>query len=64
MYISLNEFYYEVGLRQTPVGNELGWNANDDGLIDMKFSTQLVDDQPCIVVDYHIQPRYDYARLM
>lgn len=60
MYVSLNEFYYELGLKCTGMGNELGWNV-DDGLIDLHFSTQLSEDEtPCLVVDYHIAPRYDY----
>ena len=60
MYVSLNEFYWEVGLDSTPLGEEMGWHI-DRGLIDMKFSTQLSDDdRPCLVVDYSIAPRYDY----
>ncbi|MCI9004419.1 MAG: hypothetical protein HFH39_04100 [Lachnospiraceae bacterium] len=61
MYVSLNEFYYELGLRCTEMGNELGWNVND-GLVDLHFSTQLSEDEtPCLVVDYHIAPRYGYC---
>lgn len=64
MYISLNEFYYELGLRPIKLGNELGWNI-DDGLIDLHFSSQLADDgTPCLVVDYHVAPRYGYRDLM
>lgn len=61
-YISLNEFYYEIGLKPTSLGNELGWNVAKDGLIDLNFTSQLSDDgTPCLVVDYHIAPRYDYS---
>lgn len=61
MYVSLNEFYYELGIRATKIGNELGWNL-DDGLIDLHFSSVLTeDDTPCLAVDYHIAPRYGYA---
>ena len=64
MYLSLNEFYDELGLRPTSLGNELGWNI-DDGLIDIHFSSQLSeDDQPCLVLDYCVAPRYGYERLM
>lgn len=64
MYISLNEFYYEIGLRQTDVGNDLGWNIQD-GLIDFEFSSQLAeDDTPCLVIGYRIAPRYDFRALM
>ena len=64
-YISLNEFYVEIGLSPTSIGNELGWNVGSDGLIDLHFTSQLSDDgTPCLVVDYHIAPRYNYASLM
>lgn len=63
MYISLNEFYSEIGLPGNDIGNDLGWNI-DDGLIDLHFSSQLADDgRPCVVVDYHITPRYGYEKL-
>lgn len=63
MYLSLNDFYYELGLRPTKQGNEMGWNIND-GLIDLHFSTQLSDDdEPCLVIDYHVAPRYGYGDL-
>ena len=63
MYLSLNEFYDALGLKPTSLGNELGWNL-DDGLIDIHFSSQIADnDTPCVVVDYHIAPRYGYEKL-
>lgn len=64
MYISLNEFYYEVGLPRTSIGDELGWNI-DGGLIGLEFSSQLAEDgTPCLVIDYGIAPRYEYEKLM
>lgn len=63
-YISLNEFYYELGLDSTKNGSYLGWNI-DNGLIEVEFSACIAeDDTPCIVVDYTIAPRYDYDKLM
>lgn len=63
MYMSLNEFYYEVGLPGISVGDDLGWNL-DDGLLDVTFSAQLDEDnQPCIVLDYLVRPRYNYQDL-
>lgn len=60
MYISLDDFYDEIGLAHTKLGNQLGWNV-DRGLIELHFSAQLAEnDRPCIVVDYHIAPYYDY----
>lgn len=64
MYISLNEFYNELGLTGTNLGDQLGWNV-EDGLIELDFSSQLSDDgTPCIVIDYLIAPKYDYCKLM
>lgn len=61
MYISLNDFYYEIGLNGTSLGDELGWNI-EKGYIDISFSSQLADDgTPCLVIEYHIAPRYDFC---
>lgn len=60
MYISLNDFYYEIGLDNTKLGDDLGWNINN-GLIELNFSSQLASDgTPCLVMDYSIAPKYDF----
>jgi len=62
MYISLNDFYYEIGLNPIGIGNDLGWNI-DHGYIELKFSSQLTDDgNPCLVIDYQVVPSrlYDF----
>lgn len=62
MYVSLNDFYDELGLDYTKVGRELGWSV-DDGLIDIHFSSQLADDgTPCLVVEYSTPPKYKFDR--
>ena len=61
-YVSLNDFYYEIGLSSTKLGNELGWSS-DKGLIRVDFSSQLAEDgTPCLVVDYDHMPCYDFDR--
>lgn len=61
MYVSLNDFYDELGLDHTKLGDDLGWNL-DDGLIDLDFSSQLADDEtPCLVVDYSVAPNYNFS---
>ena len=63
MYISLNEFYWEIGLDSTEIGDELGWNI-DNGLIELTFSSQLSrDGVPCLVVNYRIAPKYGYSTM-
>ena len=62
IYISLNEFYYEIGLNSTSIGDDLGWNI-DHGYIELSFSSQLADEgTPCLVIDYQVAPRYEYNR--
>lgn len=60
MFISLNEFYYEIGLNETKLGDVLGWNI-DRGYIDVRYSAQLAKGEtPCLVLEYRIVPQYDY----
>ena len=60
-YISLNEFYYEVGLDGVGAGDDLGWNI-ERGYLELHFSSQLASDgTPCLVVGFDTPPRYDYA---
>ena len=61
-YIPLNDFYDEVGLEHSDLGNELGWRV-DKGLIDARFGAQVASDgRPCIVVNFNIVPERDYWR--
>lgn len=60
-YVSLNEFYDELGLDHIRLGYDLGWKI-DNGLIEIDFSSQLAEDgTPCIVVNYSIAPEYGYS---
>ena len=62
-YISLDEFYNEIGLEPIKSSSRLGWNL-DDGLIELDFGTCLAEnDEPCIVVDYSRLPKYDFDKL-
>lgn len=63
-YISLDEFYSEVGLESTSISSYVGWNL-DDGLIELEVSTCLAEnDEPCLVINYRIAPRYEFDKLM
>lgn len=58
MYISLNEFYWELDLESTELGDLMGWDI-DHGLIDLGFSSQICDDGvPALVINYRVAPRY------
>ncbi len=63
MYIGLNDFYDEIGLAPTRLGEDLGWNM-DNGEIRVSFSTQLADDgAPCLVLNYEVVPKFSYEVL-
>lgn len=59
-YLSLNEFYYELGLQGTYIGDRLAWRA-DRGLVETNFSAQLAEDgTPVLVLEFITPPSYDY----
>lgn len=63
MYVSLNEFYDLLDLESVAIGDDIGWNANY-GLVNINFSSQISSEgKPCLVLDYDVLPRYDYANL-
>lgn len=63
-YVSLNELYGEIGLDDVKNGSLMGWNL-DTGLIELTFETCLAEnDEPCVVIDYMVGPRYDFDKLM
>lgn len=64
MYVSLNEFYSELGLSHTSIGDELGWNM-DDGMLEI-FITAVKDEKgrPCLVLDYNVAPKYDFSKMV
>lgn len=64
-YISLNEFYDEIGLAHASIGDGLGWNVGSNSIIKVSFHAELTDDdEPCIVLDYVNPPIYGYDRYL
>lgn len=58
MFIPLNDFFYEIGLAPTKLGDLLGWDI-DNGYVELNFSSQLTADNiPFLVIDYSVAPRY------
>ena len=63
-YVSLNEFYDEIDLDHTKIGDDIGWNTWRDGLIEIDFSSSIAKDgRPCLVLDYTVEPRYDFYKM-
>lgn len=61
MYVSLNEFYDDIGLPHTKIGDMLGWTV-EDGKIDVDFSYGPADDgRPCLIVMYNVVPKRGYS---
>lgn len=59
-YVSVNDFYDELGLDHTSIGYDLGWNT-ERGLIKIEFSAHKTrDDRPCLAIDYVTAPTYGY----
>lgn len=52
-YISLNDFYYAIGLDPIGLGDDLGFHI-ENGLINFGFSSLIKDDKPCIVLEYEV----------
>lgn len=60
-FISLNDYYDELGLPDIGMGHDLGF-AIDDGMIEPTFSTSITaDDRPCLVLNYVVSPKYGYG---
>lgn len=63
MYVSLNEFYDELDLPRTTLGDKLGWNINKTRIIEVYFSSHISDtDEPCLVINFEDIPEYDYQK--
>lgn len=59
-HVSLNDFYYELGLEDIGFGDDLGWNVSKNGragLIKIDFHAHLEEDgKPSIVLEFTVAP--------
>lgn len=63
-YVSLNSLYDMLKLEHTKMSDELGWNIDRDGYVEIEVSAQISEDsQPCLVLDFSAMPRYEYWKL-
>lgn len=62
--VTLNDFYYELGLPGIDIGNNMGWSLHT-GLIKIYPSAQMVDEgeehegEPCMVLNFENPPQYE-----
>lgn len=61
-YVSLNEFYDEIGLDRTDLGDDLGWNTGHT--IDLDFDLIRTEDDKALWVIYYLNaPKYKFDDL-
>lgn len=60
-YVSVNDWFDEIGLDHTEMGDAMGWNVYKS--LDIDFSPGIADDgEPCLVIDYsNSRPQYNYT---
>lgn len=64
-YISLSEFYDEVGLTHTSASDYIGWNLHKDGQLSVDFVASKTDNgKPCLMLEYMVMPRYGFQEIM
>lgn len=62
-YISLTEFYVEIGLAPTEISGRIGWRVDQD-IIEIDYPAIKADDgTPCLSLDYLVQPEYDFDKI-
>ena len=56
-WLSINEFYYELGLDNIEMGDQLGWIAQH-AILDIKYNVAMAkNDEPCLVMEYRVAPK-------
>lgn len=57
MYKTINDLYYELGLGNTDMGKDMGWDV--DAILDIHFSAKIAENGvPCIVIEYKNRPKF------
>lgn len=58
MFLPLNDFYELIGLEEIEMGRAAGWDVQN-GKLDIRFTSKISPDgEPCIVIEYKIEPKY------
>lgn len=65
--VSLNDFYYLVGLRENKVGDRLGWHIDRNNVIGFIYDAELsgeIDDEgtriPMVTLNFDTEPLVDF----
>lgn len=65
-YASVNDLYYELELPPITMGDRMGWHIDyDDDILDVNMidSTITTYGEPCGVLDYSIEPIFDFDKM-
>lgn len=63
-YITISEFYDEIGVRHSVDTPNLGWNIYREGKIEVDMvATKMENGNPCLMLDYDTSPGYDPAHV-
>lgn len=59
---NLSDLYYELGKSETKTSDDLGWNMNRDGFVELiKNDSGVMDDgRPCLLLSFTRPPHYGY----
>ncbi len=56
-WVSLNDFYYALGLPYAKIADDIGWTS--DRLLEVDFTSKLTDKLvPCVALDYDVVPKW------
>lgn len=55
-YVSLNDFYAELGIDNSASGSVVGWNSTKMGLIRPIFDAEIIDGKPIVLMSYRTNP--------
>lgn len=60
MYVSKNDYYDEIGLETVSGGDDVFWDINKDGPIEIDYSTvhTAPNGNHCIAISFYIGPRH------
>ena len=58
-FVTLNEVYYELGLKGIELGRDIGWNV--DNIIKLDLGSHIASNgKPCLVLAFENTPHSDY----
>lgn len=64
MAVSINDFYYCLGIPSVKSGDRLGWCTGTCRSVDMvkekSMAMMAPNNEPCIVIDFEVEPMFDF----